>query len=290
MKLATFSTDLYRGVGLIKGDLLIPLSDAAPGMPAEMKNLVEKWDELADTVRRLGEEAANAIPLGQVKLDAPVPRPSKVLAIGLNYADHVAESGLETPKHQLWFSKLVNSVSGPSDDIEIPVTSSQIDYEVELVAVIGRQGRHISVEDAHRYVFGYCVGNDVSARDWQMRTPQWILGKSFDTHGPYGPYITTAEDLGDPHSLGIRSYVNGELRQNSNTKHLIFNVWDQIAHLSQVMTLEPGDLIFTGTPGGVGVARTPPVFLKPGDVVRCEIDHLGAIENCCVDEKSTRAA
>jgi len=153
-----------------------------------------------------------------------------------------------------------------------------VDYESELVVVIGAGGRNLDGEAARRAAFGYCVGNDVSVRDWQMRTGQWVIGKSFDTHAPFGPWITTSDEV-DPHTLGIRGFVNGEKRQESNTRHLVFDVWAEIEHLSQAMTLEPGDLIFTGTPAGVGVAMRPPKFLQAGDVVRVEIDGLGAIEN-----------
>jgi ureidoglycolate lyase len=153
-----------------------------------------------------------------------------------------------------------------------------LDYEAELVAVVGKRCKHVPKEKAHEVVFGYCAGNDVTVRDWQFKTPQWMLGKSFDTHAPFGPAIVTADEIGEPHTLGIRAFVNGEKRQDSNTKHLVFNVYDQIAHLSQAMTLEPGDLIFTGTPGGVGAALKPPQFMKAGDVTRIEIDKIGAIE------------
>jgi 2-keto-4-pentenoate hydratase/2-oxohepta-3-ene-1,7-dioic acid hydratase in catechol pathway len=158
------------------------------------------------------------------------------------------------------------------------MVSTSVDYEVELVFIMGKRSRYVSKSDAARHIFGYCVGNDVTARDWQMRTPQWVLGKSFDSHGPFGPWITTADEIGDPHRLGIRSAVNGEVRQNSNTRELIFDVFAQVEYLSQVMTLEPGDVVFSGTPGGIGAAMKPPVFLKAGDRVRCEIDELGAIE------------
>ena len=201
------------------------------------------------------------------------------MAIGLNYADHIAESGQPTPEHQTWFSKATTSANAPCAPVEIPKASALVDYEAELVAVIGAGGRHIARGKAPASVFGWCVGNDVSVRDWQLRTGQWVIGKSFDTHAPFGPWITTADEVADPHALGIRCFVNGEKRQDSNTRHLVFNVWDQIEHLSQAMTLEPGDLIFTGTPGGVGASMNPRQFLKAGDVVRVEIDGLGAIEN-----------
>jgi 2-keto-4-pentenoate hydratase/2-oxohepta-3-ene-1,7-dioic acid hydratase in catechol pathway len=220
-----------------------------------------------------------------VRLHAPIPRPGKIMAIGMNYADHVKEMGREPPQHQVWFAKATTAVNGPYDPIQIPKVSDAVDWEAELVVVIGKRGRHIAKEQARDHIFGYCCGNDVSARDWQNRTPQWILGKSFDTHAPFGPWITTADEVGDPHTLGIRCLVNGETRQNSNTANLVFNVWDQIAHLSQVMTLEPGDLIYTGTPGGVGMGMKLPVFLKPGDRVRVEIDKLGALDALCEAER-----
>ena len=158
------------------------------------------------------------------------------------------------------------------------------DYEVELVAIIGKGGKHVSADDAAGTIFGYCVGNDVTERMWQHGGPQWSLGKSFDTHAPMGPWIVTADEVGDPHSLGLRCFVNGEQRQSSNTEHLVFNIWSQIEHLSVGMTLEPGDCLFTGTPGGVGAAMDPRQFLQPGDIVRCEIDGLGHIEGTMVAE------
>jgi len=197
----------------------------------------------------------------------------------LNYADHIAESKAETPKHQVWFTKAVTAVNDPFDPVQIPRISQFVDYEVELVVVIGKAGRHIAKADAPGHVFGYCVGNDVTERLWQHRTAQWSLGKSFDTHAPIGPWITTSDEVGDVHALDLRCLVNGQTRQASNTRHLVFDVFDQIEHLSQAMTLEAGDLIFTGTPGGVGAAMDPRQFLEPGDVVRCEIEGLGSIEN-----------
>ena len=183
-----------------------------------------------------------------------------------------------TPERQVWFTKAQTSVNGPHDPILIARNTMANDYEVELVAVIGKRAKHVSAADAASVIFGYCVGNDVTERMWQHAGPQWALGKSFDTHAPMGPWLTTADELGDPHRLGIRCFVNGEKRQDSNTSHLVFNIWQQIEHLSAAMTLEPGDVTFTGTPGGVGAAMDPRQFLKAGDVVRCEIDALGAIE------------
>jgi 2-keto-4-pentenoate hydratase/2-oxohepta-3-ene-1,7-dioic acid hydratase in catechol pathway len=247
-----------------------------------MVELIADWDNIRNQIN-LAAPGDVGLLLSEVHLLAPVLRPGKAMAIGLNYADHVAETGREPPEHQVWFAKL-SSIWAPFDDIQIPKASSKIDYEVELVAIIGKPGRHISREDAPKHVFGYCVGNDVSVRDWQRLTPQWTLAKSFDTHGPIGPWITTADEIGDPHRLDISCRVNGDVRQSSNTRHLIFDVWSQIEYLSKAMTLEPGDVIFTGTPGGVGAMAQPPVFLTAGDRVRCEIGELGAIEGVMVNE------
>ncbi|MEX3941860.1 fumarylacetoacetate hydrolase family protein [Paraburkholderia sp. BR10937] len=281
MKLATLS--IQGGapeIGVVVGEgRLVPLRSARPELPATMIELIAAWDVMQDAVRHAASQSAQAIPVDEgVRFLAPIARPGKIMAMGLNYADHVAEAGIETPKHQVWFCKQANTVNPPYAPIQIPKASASIDYEVELVFVIGKRGRHISASEAPGHVFGYCVGNDVTARDWQMRTPQWVLGKSFDTHGPFGPWITTADEVGNPHRLGIRSIVNDEVRQASNTRELIFDVFDQIAYLSEAMTLEPGDVVFSGTPGGIGAAMKPPVFLKAGDRVRCEIDELGALE------------
>jgi ureidoglycolate lyase len=276
MKLATFETAGGLRIGAVVGDALVDLT--AAGMPSDMIDLIARWPQLADKVRGLADGTAPEFKLAQLRLAAPVPNPQKILAIGLNYADHIAESGQPKPEKQTWFAKLPNAVNGPYDPIQIPKASSAIDYEAELVVVIGKRCRHVPKEDAASVVFGYTVGNDVSVRDWQFHTAQWIVGKSFDTHAPLGPWIVTSDEIGDPHTLGIRARVNGELRQNSNTRNLVFNVYDQIAYLSQAMTLLPGDMIFTGTPGGVGMAMNPPTFLKAGDVVRVEIDKIGAFE------------
>jgi 2-keto-4-pentenoate hydratase/2-oxohepta-3-ene-1,7-dioic acid hydratase in catechol pathway len=281
MKLATFTQDAgpARLGAVIEGERVTPLD----GLAGDMVDLTTRWRDLEGEARRRAAAASEAVPLSRVRLLAPV-QPGKIMAIGLNYADHIAETGAQTPANQIWFSKQINAVTGPFDPVEIPRVSRFVDYEAELVAVIGSGGRHITKEAAPAAVFGYCVGDDVSERTWQNRTPQWVLGKSFDTHAPFGPWITTADEVGDPHALGIRGIVNGEVRQDSNTRHLVFNVWDQLAELSQVMTLRPGDVIFTGTPGGVGAAMKPPRPLKAGDKVRIEIDRLGAIENPCVAE------
>ena len=284
MKLATFTTGSASELGAVVGQKIVPLNRILPQLPTDMIGLIQSWPAVEAAVRAAADAATMTLDLDQVRLLAPIRRPGKIMAIGLNYADHIAESGMGTPEHQVWFSKAPTSANGPFDPIDVPKVSQALDYEPEMVAVIGTGGRHISRANAASAVFGYCVGNDATERAWQHRTPQWVVGKSFDTHAPFGPWITTADEVPDPHALAIRCTVNGETRQDSNTRHLVFNVWDQLVHLSQAMTLEAGDLIFTGTPGGIGAAMKPMQFLKAGDRVRIEIETLGAIENPCAPE------
>jgi len=283
MILARFRKADETSVGLVIGDGLVDLSVAAPRLPREMTSLLAAFDEIRPALDSASRSEATYA-LTDVELLPPVARPGKILAIGLNYADHIAETGRPTPTEQTWFTKTGNAVNGPFAPIQLPRASSMVDYEAELVVVIGKRCRHVSKDAAKAVVFGYMAGNDVSVRDWQYRTAQWTLGKCFDTHAPMGPWIVTADEIGNPHTLGIRCYVNGEKRQDSNTKNLIFGVYDQISYLSQAMTLEPGDVLFTGTPGGVGMAMSPPRFLTAGDVVRVEIDRIGAIEATVVAE------
>ncbi len=277
MKLATYQ-DGGLCTGIVVGDTIIDT-----GLDGNMTDLIADWDRQKSKLEGRATKGGGK-PLSEVKLCAPVLKPAKVWAIGLNYADHIAESKMETPERQVWFTKAQTSINGPYDPILIAKGTFTTDYEVELVAVIGKRGKHIPADRAHEHIFGYCVGNDVTERMWQHATPQWSLGKSFDTHAPIGPWITTADEAGDPHALDLSCSVNGEVRQNSNTRHLVFNIWDQIAHLSTGITLEPGDLIFTGTPGGIGAAMDPRQFLKAGDVVRCEIEKLGVIEGVMAAE------
>jgi len=279
MRLITFqATGGAPELGAVAPDgRIAPISRA--GLPTDMIELIARWGELKGRAQDAAGRMDTLIAADQVAWLAPVPRPGKIMAIGLNYADHVAETGAAMPERQIWFSKASSAAHGPYADVQLPKASSRTDYEAELVAVIGAGGRHISREAAPAAVFGWCAGNDVSVRDWQMRTSQWVLGKSFDTHAPFGPWIVTADEVPNPHALAIRAFVNGEKRQESNTRQLVFNVWAQLEELSQAMTLAPGDLIFTGTPSGVGAAMNPPQFLKDGDVVRIEIEGVGAIEN-----------
>ena len=221
------------------------------------------------------------------KLLAPIRKPGKILCIGLNYSDHAKETGAQAPAEPIVFGKFGNTIIGPEQAIVLPACSSKVDYEAELVVVIGKPAKDVSVEEALDYVAGYMVGHDVSARDWQKGRPggQWLLGKSPDTFAPIGPYLVTPEEVGDPHQLKISLTLNGETLQDGTTADLIFNIPQLIAHVSQLMTLEPGDLIFTGTPAGVGDARTPPVYLKPGDEVAVTIEKLGTLTNPVLGSK-----
>ncbi len=282
MKLATFTHETTR-IGVVDGDSIVDLAVAAPNLPREMVALLEAGpDALHDALDAV--ETGPRLPLAEVRLEPPILRPPKFLAVGLNYADHVAESGLEIPKHPTIFNKQSTCVTGPGDPIHLPRASQVLDYEGELGFVIGRRCRHVSRDEAAEVIAGYLIVDDVSVRDWQLRVPTWTMGKSFDTHGPIGPWITTADEVPDPHQLQLRTFVNGELRQDSNTKELIFDCFTLVEHLSTAFTLEPGDVITTGTPSGVGIGMKPPKLLVAGDVVRIEIDGLGAIENTVVVE------
>lgn len=302
MKLVSYEVEGRQEIGVLVGearDRIVSLSLAQANfamLPAHplsvhqpMVDLITNWQDNKPWVEAIVAQRRPDWSADQVHLLAPVPKPGKLLAIGLNYLEHVQEQIVgetrDVPQHQIWFTKLGHAINGPYDPIVLPNVSQSTDYEGEMVAIIGRRCKHVPRERAHEVVFGYCVGNDVSVRDWQKRTPQWTLGKSFDTHAPFGPCIATADEVGDPHALDLRCWVNGELRQSSNTRLMIFNLWDQIAHLSQAMTLEPGDVIYTGTCSGVGAAFNPPKFLREGDVVRVEIDKLGHIESRCVQEQ-----
>jgi 2-keto-4-pentenoate hydratase/2-oxohepta-3-ene-1,7-dioic acid hydratase in catechol pathway len=224
-------------------------------------------------------------PLSEVRLLSPT-LPSKYLAIALNYADHIAESGMEAPKVPMFFNKQVSCVGGPGDPIHMPKVSDKLDYEGELAVVIGERCRHVTPEDAPGVIAGYTIANDVSVRDWQIKAMTMTIGKSFDTHGPLGPWIVSLDELGDPHSLGIRTFVNAEQRQDGNTRDMVFDSFEQVSHLSEAFTLEPGDVIATGTPAGVGSAYQPfpEGLLKVGDEVRIEIDGIGELRNTVVAE------
>lgn len=291
MKLVTFSAGAGPLLGLVRENGIVSLSERLPGLPGEMISLIDGWDRFVGDIAALPDDAVDYA-LDDIKLHAPIGRPGKILGIGLNYEDHIDEAktvGFTGSEKQMWFSKPATAVNGPYDGIERPIVSQALDYEAELVVVIGKRCRHVKPEDALQAIFGYCVGNDVSVRDWQMHTSQVMIGKSFDTHAPFGPWIVTRDEV-DPQNLEIRCLVNGEKRQESNTRHMIFGCAGQLSYLSQAMTLEPGDVIFTGTPSGVGALMKPPVWLKPGDRVRVEIDGIGAIENEVYDGAGPSAA
>jgi 2-keto-4-pentenoate hydratase/2-oxohepta-3-ene-1,7-dioic acid hydratase in catechol pathway len=276
VKLLRFDDEGTARLGVVRGDDIVVLD----GWASMLAVIAGGAEALADVARQR-DAAARTVPLRDARLLAPLERPGKYLAIGMNYAKHVEEAkrlGQPTPSQQFWFNKQTSCIAGPYDDIE-PGVTHMLDYEAELGVVIGKPAKGVSEADAKTHVFGYIVANDVSARDWQRHSPTFTMGKSFDTHGPIGPWIVTADEIADPHALKIRCLVNGEVRQDSDTSQLIYNVWQQIAYLSTAFTLEPGDLLATGTPEGVGVGMTPPTFLKPGDVVRCEVEGVGAIEN-----------
>lgn len=279
MKLLRYMTDAGPRLGVVRDAGIVDLANA--GMPyADMLEIVREGQPALDRIAAATAGRAPDLALADARLLAPL-RPGKYLAIGMNYKKHAEEAarlGVEAPKQQLWFNKQTTCISGPFDPIE-PGVTEKLDYEIELGVVIGAAAKGVKAADAHAHIFGYVVANDVSARDWQFHSPTFTMGKSFDTHGPIGPWIVTADEVADPQNLDMRCTVNGSLRQSTNTSDMVHNIASQIEYLSTAFTLEPGDLIATGTPEGVGVAMQPPVFLQPGDVVRCEIDGIGAIEN-----------
>jgi 2-keto-4-pentenoate hydratase/2-oxohepta-3-ene-1,7-dioic acid hydratase in catechol pathway len=285
--LATISTAGGDRVVAIRGGKYIDLSQADPQIPRSLKELLARSAGL----EQAGAAADRGLAAGMVisgRLLAPIPSPGKVICIGLNYRDHAAESGMAPPPEPVVFSKFPQSVIGPDEAVRLPAVCREVDYEAELVVVIGRRGKHIRCGDALKYVAGYTNGNDVSSRDWQINKPgkQWLLGKTPDTFAPTGPWLVTADEVPDSRNLSIALRLNGQTMQNSNTRELIFGVDELIAYVSQLVALEAGDLIFTGTPPGVGMARKPPVWLKPGDVCEVEIAGLGVLRNPIVADDS----
>jgi 2-keto-4-pentenoate hydratase/2-oxohepta-3-ene-1,7-dioic acid hydratase in catechol pathway len=282
MRLATIQTEAGPRAAAQVDDTYVDLHATESALPTSLRHLIE----LGPAGLKVAEQAArrpNAVrhDAGRVRLLPPIPDPRKIVCLGLNYRDHAAEGGAPVPKDPVLFSKYATTLIGAGADIVLPSVSHEVDYEAELVIVVGQRGRHLKADEAEQHAFGYTVGHDVSARDWQLKKDgkQWMVGKTFDTFAPTGPAIVTADEVGDPHRLGIRLRLNGQTMQDSNTEQMIFRVGTILAYLSQVFTLEPGDLVFTGTPSGVGFARKPPVFLKPGDVVEVEIDKLGVLRN-----------
>ncbi len=277
MRLATFTHGGVTRVGVVDGDTVIDLAAAQPSLPRQMLAFLTAGRPAMDAARAAIRPEAPRLALADVRLEAPVARPPKFLAIGLNYADHIRETRREKPEFPVFFNKQSTCVTGPYDPIHMPKVSIELDYEGEMGFVIGRRCREVPRAKAAEVIAGFLVVDDVSVRDWQFRAPTMTLGKSFDTHGPIGPWIVTGDEVGDPHTLDLTTWVNGERRQRSNTRELIFDCYAIVELLSTVFTLEPGDIISTGTPGGVGGPKRK--FLQVGDVVRIEIDRIGAIEN-----------
>jgi 2-keto-4-pentenoate hydratase/2-oxohepta-3-ene-1,7-dioic acid hydratase in catechol pathway len=284
VRLVTLLVDELPRTGRVVGDEVVDLTDPAVGLPASMSALLALGEDARSALVGAPATSARRVPLQSARLCAPVPRPPAFLGIARNYGDHIAEMGVERPKHQTWFAKLSTCVIGPGAAVEVPSVSAQADYEGELGVVIGRRCRHVPVGRALEVVAGYTVVNDVSVRDWQRSTPTMLLGKGFDTHGPMGPWVVTADEVGDPQSLSVRTTVNGELRQDGTTADMIFTCAQMIAHLSTVATLEPGTVLATGTPAGVGASTEPPRWLVAGDSVTVEVEGVGILTNPVVSE------
>jgi 2-keto-4-pentenoate hydratase/2-oxohepta-3-ene-1,7-dioic acid hydratase in catechol pathway len=283
LRFVTIQKEGYTEPGVLFDDQLIGMRTAGLG------NLIDVIAGGADAMDRVVRWVEGAPPgerfdVATAKLAAPIPRPPKIICIGLNYRDHAEESKMPIPQVPTVFAKFPTAVIGHRHPIVLPKNSTQPDYEAELAVVIGRGGRHIPEARWREHVFGYTILNDVSARDFQMATSQWMIGKTFDTFAPIGPAIVTADEIEDPHNLNISLTLSGEQMQSSNTRNLIFQIPRLIAHLSSVFTLEPGDIIATGTPAGVGFARTPPRFLKPGDDVMVRVEGIGELSNPVVAE------
>jgi 2-keto-4-pentenoate hydratase/2-oxohepta-3-ene-1,7-dioic acid hydratase in catechol pathway len=287
MRLATLATASGPRAAILAGDHYVDLHATRGDLPASVRELLEGGPALLEAAAEAARRPdAVRLPREGARLLAPVPDPPKVICIGLNYRDHAAESGAPIPREPVVFSKFATAVIGPEEAIRLPAVSSEVDYEAELVLVVGKKGRNIRKAEAMGHLAGYTVGHDVSARDWQLKKDgkQWLMGKTFDTFAPVGPWLVTRDEVADPHALAIRLRLNGETMQDSSTSQMIFRADDLLAYISQVITLQPGDLIFTGTPPGVGGARKPPVYLKGGDRVEVEIDTLGVLRNPVIQE------
>jgi 2-keto-4-pentenoate hydratase/2-oxohepta-3-ene-1,7-dioic acid hydratase in catechol pathway len=285
MRIVRFARpDESVGWGLQNDYGIQDLTLADPSLPSATSDLISKWKSLQPRLQSLSKKLGTSDQ--KLKVLCPIDRPSKILCIGLNYRDHAIETNAPIPAEPIVFCKMATSMIGPDDAILLPKVSHEVDYEAELVVVIGSKLKNVSEQEAAAGIFGYSVGHDVSARDWQKGKPgkQWFLGKSFDTFAPLGPAIVTTDEVSDTSNLRIQCRINGETLQDSTTKELIFSPVQIVAYISQVMTLEPGDVIYTGTPPGVGMARTPPRFLRDGDVVEIEIESLGILRNPVIQE------
>ena len=281
MRFVTFEQGGRRHAGIVLKDRVVSLEEA--GFP-DLLSVLQGGTDALGKVRAVAAGALAGAPLASLKLCAPIPDPPKILCMGLNYRDHAAEAKQEIPRYPVIFAKYTNTVIGCGDNIVLPKNSLKPDYEGEFGFVIGKRARHIRAEDWRGYVFGYMNCNDVSARDFQTAVSQWTMGKNFDTFAPMGPYLVSADEIADPHDLDITLTLNGETMQSSNTRELIFKIPETVEFLSSVMTLEPGDVVLTGTPSGVGFSRRPPRWLTPGDEVVVRVEGLGELRNSCVAE------
>lgn len=283
MKLVTFIHNGHTQIGAVVGDS-VAIATHNVAHAGSMLDFLASGQAGFEAMQNLIASGAHRLALSSVKLLAPIPRPGKLLGVGLNYADHIAETGREKPEYPTFFTKQSTCVIADGQAIHVPPISEKVDYEGELALVVGKRCKNVPVERAHEVIAAYAICNDVTVRDWQQRTPTWTLGKSFDTHGPLGPWLVTADEIVDPHNLSLKTWVDAELRQNANTGEMIFNCYELIAYLSQVMTLEPGDVISTGTPAGVGVKMKPRGYLKAGQTVRIEIEGIGTLTNPVIAE------
>ncbi len=282
MKLVNF---LYKGeknIGALLDDGVCSFKSISDNYSIPMMEFIEQIDDLSPKVSKFINSNPEVIPLSKIEFLPVIERPGKVLAVGLNYKDHAKETGMDLPKVPMIFTKQSTSVLGHQGEIHKPKVSDAVDYEGEMAFVIGKKCRHVSKEDALDVIAGVTICNDVSVRDWQIASPTFTMGKSFDTHCPIGPYIVTMDEISDIHNLKIKTYVNDELRQDSCTDQLIFDCFDLIEHITKAFTLEPGDIIATGTSSGVGVVLGK--YLVPNDVVRIELENVGTLENKVVLE------
>lgn len=286
MKLCRFARpDNSVGWGFASEYGIQDISIGDPTLPTQMVDIIQRWEQLQPRIQGLAKRLGPSDE--PLRLLCPLDRPGKILCIGLNYRDHAIETGQSIPDEPIVFCKMPTAMVGPDDPIVLPRVSKQVDYEAELVIVLGDKARHVSEEEAKKKIFGYSIGHDVSARDWQTGKPgrQWFLGKSFDSFAPIGPFIALASSVPHPDNLKIQCRINNEIMQDGSTNQLIFSPTAIVSYISQVLTLEAGDVIFTGTPPGVGTARKPPRFLQDGDVVEIEIETLGTLRNPCIAEK-----
>jgi 2-keto-4-pentenoate hydratase/2-oxohepta-3-ene-1,7-dioic acid hydratase in catechol pathway len=285
MRLISFSKNGHTGTGVLNGSGVFPLHNLGYH---DALSFIAAGSEVHQRVQDMTNSASarDLLPLDSVRLTAPIPRPPKILCIGLNYRDHAVESKMEIPSVPTVFAKFSNAVIGPGDPIVLSSATEKPDYEAEFAVVIGKKAKRVASSRWKDYVFGYTILNDVSARDVQLATSQWTVGKSFDTFAPIGPHIVTVDEVPDPHALDIRLSIGGEMLQHSNTHELIFRVPELIEYLSRAMTLEPGDIISTGTPAGVGLGRNPQRWLRPGEEVVIEIEKIGTLRNPVIAEQS----